>query len=305
MRTRNTYVALLLALGAGTALTVVSCTSDTTAPRATAAAPDPRITQQKVVDLRSKYGWTGKYHTDGLAYVYAQLAKSGKKMKGREDACRIATKAIREFHKSARKGEIPTGMIGAAFNNGACIPGSDVAPIRGILLTGSGIGTPRQELSAAAGGYLDRLGAVPDNSTSASEYVSQVTAIEFEAAANLSESEAGAVAAVASVALSSETYWNQNLDSWSELPGALPLAYARDVGSARQSVGNAPADPRYWHYDWWRRPAVVGFRRIVGADVLAGGRTAFLAWVAGPVAVEAVAASALYGSASTAILHFF
>lgn len=305
MRTRNTYVALLLALGAGTALTVVSCTSDTTAPRAAAAAPDPRITQQKVVDLRAKYGWTGKYHTDGLAYVYAQLAKSGTKVKGREDACRIATKAIREFHKSARRSEIPMGMIGAAFDNGACIPDSDVAPIRGILFTGSGIGTPRHELSGATVGYLDRLGAVPDNSNSQFEYANQVTGIEFEAAANLPESEAGAVTAVASVALSSESYWNQNLESWSELPGALPLPYARNAGSALQSVGAAPAAPRYSHTDWWRRPAVVGFRRVVAADILAGGRTAFLAWVAGPVAVEAVAASALYGSASTAIIQLF
>lgn len=305
MRTRNTYVALLLALGAGTALTVVSCTPDTTAPRATAAAPDPRITRQKVVDLRAKYGWTGKYHTDGLAYVYAQLAKSGKKLKGREDACRIATMAIREFHKSSRKVEIPMGMIGAAFDDGECIPSADVAPIRGILVTGPGIETPRYDLSGATIGYLDRLGAVPANSNSSFEYADQVTAIEFEAAATLPEGEAGAVTAVASVALSSDNYWDQNLQSWGELAGALPLSYARNAGSALQNVGLAPGKQRYVSHRWWGSPAVATFRRVLAADILAGSRTAFLAWVIGPVAVDAVAASALYGSATAAIIEFF
>lgn len=305
MRTRNTYVALLLALGAGTALTVVSCTADTTAPRR-AAAPDPRITQQKVEDLRAKYGWTGKYHTDGLAYVYAQLAKSGRKVNGREDACRIATKAIKEFHKSARKGEIPAGTMGTAFDNGSCIPASDVAPIRGTLLSGSSIRAPRSDLSGAAVGYLDRLGAVPDNSNSAGEYANQVAAIEFEAAANLPESEAGAVTAIAAVALSSETYWDQNLESWAGLPGALPLPYARNAGDPLQSVGLAPGKPRYAGAPrWWNKPAVAAFRRVLAADILAGSRTAFLAWVTGPLVLEPIAASALFGSASAVLIQIF
>ena len=306
MRTRNTYVALLLALGAGTALTVVGCSPDTTVPPISLAAPDPRITLQKVEDLRAKYGWVGKYHTDGLGYVYRQLAKSGNKVNGRDDACRIATMAIKEFHKAAGKGEVPAGMVGTSFDIGECIPASGVAPIRGTILSGPSASAPRHSLSGAAVGYLDRLGAVPDNSNSSFEYANQVTAIEFEAAANLPEDEAGAVTAVASVAISSATYWEQNLDSWAGLPGTLPLPYARNAGGTLQSIGVAPGKPVYAGAPrWWSNPAVVGFRRVLSADIMAGGRTAYLAWALGPVALDAVAASALWGSATTGVILLF
>ena len=299
MRTRNTYVAPLLALAAGTALTIVSCTRDATAPNPAVAEPDPQVTQARVEDLRQKYGWVGKYHTDGLAYVYTQLSKSDGKLRTRADMCRLATKALKEFHKSARQGEVPTALMGRSFQNEACISESEVASVRQTVLAFPP-GTPRRlDLSRAATNYMDRIGAVADNATSESDFISQVNAIEYQAAVSLPESEAGAVSAVASVARSSVQYWQQNLGSWSTMPGALPLAYSREVGGA-------PAQPvaGYWP-DWWYNPFATGFRKVLGADILAGARTFYLAWELGPVSWEAVAASALFASITTAIALIF
>lgn len=299
MRTRNTYVALLLALAAGTALTIVSCTRDTTAPIQVAAAPDPQITNAKVEDLRQKYGWVGKYHTDGLAYVYTQLSKSDGKLRTRAGMCRLATKALKEFHQSARRGEVPTALMGPSFQNEACISDSEVAPIRQTVLALPPGNQRRLDLSRAATNYMDRIGAVPYNSTSESDFISQVNAIEYQAAASLPESEAGAVSAVASVARSSVQYWKQNLGAWSTMPGALPLAYSREVGGA-------PGQPvaGYWP-DWFSNPVASGFGKVLGADILAGARTFYLAWELGPVSWEAVAASALFASITTAIALLF
>lgn len=295
MRTRNTYVALLLALTAGTALTTVSCTRDATAPGSGGAASGPQVTQAKVEDLRQKYGWVGQYHTDGLAYVYTQLSKSEGKLKTRADMCRLATKALKEFHKSARQGDVPTALMGASFQNEACVSDSEVASVRQTILALPARIPRRLDLSRAATNYMDRIGALADNATSESDFIGQVNAIEYEAAARLPESEAGAVSAVASVARSSVQYWQQNLGAWSTMPGALPLAYSRDVGGV-------PMQPvaGYWP-DWWWNPAATGFRKVVGADILAGARTFYLAWELGPVSWEAVAASALFASITTAI----
>ena len=295
MRTRTAYVALLLALAAGTALTIVSCTPDATAPATVASSPDPAITQAKVADLRQKYGWIGDYHTDGLAYIYTQLSKKDGMTPTRADMCRRAVKALKEFHKSTRLAEVPISLMSDSFQREACLAESEVAPIRRSVFAYLPGLSPRSDLSIAAVTYLDRLGAVPNNATSTYDFMNQVHAIESEAAANLPESEASAVTAVASVARSSATYWEQNLEAWMSLPGAFPVPYARDVGEfdGRPLYSLLPS--------WWDHPTARGFRKVLGADIVSGARTAYLAWAAGPIGWEAVAASALFGSGSTAV----
>jgi hypothetical protein len=295
MRTRTTYVALLLALTAGTALTIVSCTPDATAPASVASTPDPTLTQAKVADLRQKYGWIGDYHTDGLAYIYAQLSKKDGRTPTRADMCRRAVKALKEFHKSTRFAEVPLSLMSESFQNEACFAESEVAPIRRSVFAYLPGLAQRSDLSIAAVTYLDRLGAVPNNANSTYDFMDQVNAIESEAAATLTESEASAVTAVASVARSSATYWEQNLDAWMSLPGALPMPYAQNVGEfdGRPLHSRLPS--------WWDHQTVRGFRKILGADIVSGARTAYLAWAAGPIGWEAVAASALFGSGTTAV----
>lgn len=300
MRTRTTYVALLFAVVAGSALTLVSCAPDeTTTPDAVSVAPNPQVTHEKVLELREKYGWIGKYHSDGLAYIYSQLAKKDGTTRNRVDMCRLATKALKDFHKSARIGEVPTGLLGPSFQNETCLDEAEVAPLRRSVLAFLPGAAPRADLSAAAMSYIERLGAVPDNSTSLYEFLTQVDAIEYEAAATLNSDEAGAVSAVAAVARSSVHYWEENLDSWLSLPGALPMPYS-------VSVGGIPGGPTNVKYpSWWNNPAVKGFRKIIGIDIMAGGRTAYTAWALGPIGWEAVAASALFGSATATVALLF
>lgn len=298
MRTKSAYVAILLALAAGTALTVVSCTPDTTAPRAVAAAA-PLTTQAKVDDLRQKYDWIGKYHTDGLAYIYSKLSTSDGKVKTRADICKLAAKALKEFHKATRGGDVPDALLGVAFQNEECPSESEVASSRQSVLSFPAGASRRFDLSPEATGYIDRLGAVPDNSTSQYEFLDQVNAIEYEAVATLPESEAAAVSAVASVARSSELYWEENLTAWSTLPDALPIPYSREVSGGPEQIAYARLP------GWWQHPAVSGFRKVLAADILSGGRTAYTAWALGPIVWEAVAASALFGSVVAAATLLF
>ncbi|HEX2722088.1 MAG TPA: hypothetical protein VHM24_04165 [Gemmatimonadaceae bacterium] len=308
MRTRNTYVALLLAAGVGTALTVVSCAPDSTAPRR--ATLPVRAAEEKVLDAREKAGWIAKYHSDGLAYVYAQLAKTDGKPRTRAESCRLAIKAIGEFHGAARGSALPTALLGPSFNSDACLAASEVAPLRRSVFAGLPATARQNDLSPAATDYIERIGAVADNSTSDYDFLSQVDAIEAEAIAVLPASEAEAVSAVAAVARSSLSYWNENLESWMTLPGALPMPYSVGIGDASAASASAVSASAVSAFavsgstgtkSWWTNPAVAGFRKILSADILSGARTAYLAWAAGPIAVEAVAASALFGSATTTI----
>ena len=293
MRTRTLYVALLSALVAGGALTVVSCTPDSTSPDSVVAAPDPQIARAKVEDLRQKYSWIGKYHTDGLDYIYAELSRKEARKPTRAEVCRRVVKAVKAFHKAARGADVPSSLMSESFRNEACISDSEVAPIRSSMLAYVPSLSAKHELSAAAASYIDRLAAVANTAGSLPDFASQTNAIEAEAARNLPASEAAAVAGVASVARSSAGYWEQNLTSWMSLPGAMPLPYSRNAADF-----NGQPLLNQWP-SWWDHPTVKGFRKILGADVVSGGRTAYLAWAAGPIGMEAVAASALFGSATT------
>ncbi|MEO8576379.1 MAG: hypothetical protein ABI556_06760 [Gemmatimonadales bacterium] len=295
MRTRTTYVAVLLALTAGSALTIVSCTPDTTSPSSVVAASDPPIVRAKVDDLRQKYSWIGKYHTDGLEYIYKELSKKDGKAPTRAELCRRAVKALKEFHKTTRGTDVPSSFMEESFRKESCVTDSEITSVRTSMLAYIPSMTAKYELSAAAVGYIDRLAAVANSAGSLPEFVSQTNAIEAQAAASLPANEAAAVAGVASIARSSASYWEQNLTSWMSLPGALPMPYSQNVGDF-----NGRTLQNQWP-GWWDNPAVKGFRRVLGADIISGGRTAYLAWAVGPIGLEAVAASALFASATTGI----
>jgi hypothetical protein len=200
------------ALVLGLTATVVSCSKDSTAPQGSAStAAHP--TQQKTSDSQDSYKRAGKYHTDGLAYVYAKLAQTNKRS-SKAEKCRVAIAALKEFDKSFRKDARSTGVI----SDDVCGPvGATDIPQSGEQSAPSYAGAGFSPLAAS---MLSEIGNVTNSHSSSASVVSAVTRVQNSAAAKLNPSEAGAVAALGSVAISSAEYWEANADKWRGLSSA-------------------------------------------------------------------------------------
>lgn len=291
MLTRNTYLAVFLAVTAATTLSIVSCAPDSTAPRAS-AEHDPGIALQKVEDLRAKYGWIGQYHSDGLAYMYSALAKGTSKVRSRADACKVAAKALKEFHRAARQSEIPASLVDPSLVNETCGDFPESGPIGKTVLVGEfGGSVRRDELSGTAVNFINEIISAAPASSTKSAFINAVNSIEAQAAVSLSDTEAGAVVAVASIARSSADYWDANLGAWVALPGAMATPYT--------VAGTTPIKYGFWG------SAGKATAKVAGADVVAGARTVFVTWMVGPVGWEAAGVSALWGSGVAAMSLIF
>jgi hypothetical protein len=300
MRTRSACFAILLALSAGTAFTIVACSPDATAPVSTHATAEVAL-DRKVDDLRLRYGWIGEYHTDGLAYIYNELAKNGGKQK-KDQQCKVAAKALKEFHKVARKGDVPFGIVDPSIASETCPADASSLRIRKAVIAGS----PRMsmnELSPLAISYMDEVANAINSATSRSAFVSALHNIQYAAAVNLSLEEAGAVVAMASIAISSADYWEENLDAWLGLQGpATP--YSR-IGTA-SDISPFPLSPvSIGKPKWWDYPFIKGYRKMVAADVVGGARVLYTTWAAGPIGWDAACVAALWASATTAFALLF
>lgn len=302
MRTTMKYFAVLACM-AGATIVAESCAPD--GPPTEPAQTNARLTQQKLQDLQARYAWIGKYHTDGLAYVYSQLAKGNGKPRTRAEVCRIAAKATKEFHKANRHADVPAAFVDPSLINEVC-PSDPGSGDKTILVGPGGGFSPKSELSLTAQNYMNQITYLAGNSTSRYALVTGIQNIESQAAM-LRADEAGAVVAVGSVALSSLDYWEANLSSWVSLPGALATAYSlspSDVASSTVASVGAPAlAPR--NGSWWQNPYVRGFGKVLAADGLAAARTLYIAWELGPVGADAAAASALWASGTTALALMF
>jgi hypothetical protein len=282
---------MLLAVS-GAAITAVACTPDATAP---AAVDETRIaTDKKVQELRDRYGWVGQYHTDGLEYVFAELSKSRGKS-SRDQACRIAAKALKEFHKQARKGEVPFGLVDPAIEAETCGEEMTSGGVSKNIL----IGNPRvatSDLLPHTVAYIDQVNQAVAGAAAAGVtrqgLLNQLMTIQWSAVANLPPDNAGAVVAVVSIALSSLDYWEANMHNWisldiakqySRAPGASSLLPIADIAS-------------FTRPNWWSHPFVQGYLRVVSADVAGGARTIYVTWRLGPIGWDAAAAAALWSS---------
>lgn len=206
------FGALVLALTA----TVVSCSKDATAPQRQSASA--QVTQQKTPDAQEQYKSAGKYHTDGLNYVYSKLAQANKRST-KAEKCRVAIAALKEFDKSFRKDARSTAFVsddvcGAQGATGD-IPafGGEAGP------SAAGAG-----FSPLAASMLDQIRNVTSTHSSSASVVATVTGVENSAAAKLNPAEAGAVTALGSVAISSAEYWEANAEKWrglSPTPGGI------------------------------------------------------------------------------------
>lgn len=297
MRTTLKYFAIL-ASTASAALISASCASD--GPPTAPATTDIAVAQTRLKDLHDKYDWIGQYHTDGLAYVYSQLTKDNGKPKSRADICKIAAKATKEFHKMARKGSVPAGLVDPSLNNEVC-PDDFGSARKTVILSGTN-GSHRTDLSAEAVNLMDQIVTITNSSTSRYAYVTGVENVEAQAV-YLPPDEAGAVIAVGSVALSSVDYWEANLSNWVSISTTRPAAYsltALDMSGAIVSSVSAPSlAPRFG--PWWSSP----FGRVLAADAMAALRTAYISWMLGPVGVDACVANALWASTAAALSLLF
>lgn len=300
MRTRSAFITMLLAVS-GAAITAVACTPDATAP---AAVDETRIaTEKKVRELQDRYGWVGQYHTDGLDYVFAELSKNRGKS-GRDHACRIAAKALKEFHKQARKGEVPFGFVDPAIQSETCGEEMTSAGVSKNIV----VGNPRvatTDLLPLAVSYIDQVnkavaGAVAAGVTRQGLF-NQLITIQYAAVANLPPDHAGAVVAVVSIALSSLDYWEANLYNWVTLDIAKPYSRAAGAGALLPIAPIAS----FARPNWWSHPFVQNYMKVVGADVAGGARVLYMTWRLGPIGWDAAAAAALWSSVTMTLSLLF
>ena len=293
MRTRSRCRTALLTLSLSTL--AIACTPDATAP----AHLDPErvAIDRKVDELKARYGWMGKYHTDGLEYVFAELNRvRGKPAK--YDFCRIAARAVKDFHRLARRGEVPFQFVDPGIESETC--GAEVGSTR---LVKNVMVTPRaatHTLSPLATSYIDQVVTAIHSATSRQALVNQLLTIQYAAVTNLPFDEAGAVVATVSIAISSAEYWELYLERWINLPGQIATPYSK------ASVLGPIAALFQWTWPtWWSHPFVANYRKVVAADAIAGLRVIYTTWRLGPIGWDAAAAAALYGSVTTALSLMF
>lgn len=294
MRTKLRYAALLLAVTAATGLTVVSCSSDSTAP---AAVTEQRVATGRLDNLRDNYGWMGDYHTKALELAFATLSEPRNRGLSKLEKCRVASAALKEFHKSFRR----NGRL-LAFTDVSTIDGLCEAGGRGNLMAAASVApTPekvRNDISASASKHMTQIELAFDSDVSRSALESRVNDIQSSASASLPTDEAGAVVGLGSIAFSSISYWDANEEAWtsggSGGSGGEAI-YSRSAPRGPSlNIGVSSLVPRF------------GFgprsRAIMKADVSAALSTLIYEWFLGTVALEKAAIRGAAASIIAAIM---
>lgn len=289
MRTKSACITTFLALSLS-ALALTACSREVTAP---AADPERVALDRKVQELKDRYSWMGEYHTAGLEYVYAELSRT-RGARTQREFCRELAQAVKEFHRQARRGEIPFDLVDPAIADETCgrEMGSDRVG-KNVL-----VGTPRiakDELSPLTLSYVDQIEQAINSATSRSGLLSSLLNIQYAAVANLPYDQAAVVVAVVSIAISSMDYWEVNLDKWIQV-NTIDTPYAR--GASMTPIPIAPVS--FTPPKWWSNPFVQGFRKVLAADALGGARVLYTTWRLGPIGWDAAAAAALFSSGTMA-----
>jgi hypothetical protein len=221
---------VVFAVGAGLALTAVSCRESSTEPQLRAPDPLEVSTDRKVAELRAATDWMGDFHTGALTYVQTQLAAAKQTARTTIDRCKVASKAFKDYTKAFRRNGAPL-TLPADFEAGlGCETGLPVGSQATVLIDKPDEVTPRHDLSTQAQAYLTRIESAVDASVTDDQFVATVYSIEAEAAATLPAAEATAVFGTGAIAVSSAEYWGDNLDGWSTGGGVeVPLAYSMGI----------------------------------------------------------------------------
>jgi hypothetical protein len=290
MRTRSFCITSLLA--ASVALAVIACTPDATAPAD--VVPEALVLDKRVKDLENKYGWIGKYHTDGLEFVYAQLARSEKK--DLKTLCKVVDRAVRDFHKAQRKGDIPFHLMDPSIFAGACddLKGNNRGGSKNLLPRTTGISA--NEVSPLTVSYIDQIETAVYSATTKAALLNSLLNIQNAAVATLPLDEAGVVIGTVSVVISSMEYWQENLEAWINLGAGPGIAYSIDAASIPGVSAQTGFWPRYW-----TNPFMQAFKKVMIADGMAAARVLYSTWRLGPIGWDAAAAAGVFASITTAI----
>ena len=290
MRIRSTGFTVLLS--ASVAVAAIACTPESTAP--VARDTGSLAHEWKVKELEDRYGWIGKYHTEGLEYVYAVLSRGGGKRDARS-LCRLIDRAVQDFHASKGKGNIPFHLMDASLFAGPC----DELKSHGNVsmnLGGAIPGIAADEVSPLTMSYLDQIQTAVYSAATKSALLTALLNIQTAAINNLPLDEAGVVIGTISVVISSMEYWEVNLEAWINLASGPGIAYSIDAGSVPGVSASTSFWPRYWS-----NPFTQAFRKVVAADGMAAARVLYTTWRLGPIGWDAAAAAGVFASITTAI----
>jgi hypothetical protein len=160
----------------------------------------------------------------------------------------------------------------------------------------------RAVLSAEASSHIDRIETAINSATSRTALLSALRSIQYSAIASLSQSEAGAITGIISIAISSMDYWEANLDAWVAMPGVIHVPYVRaaEPGSIVTGKELSVVTPR-----WWTHPAIRAYLRIVAADAIGAARVIYTTWALGPIGWDAAAAAAVWSSTTMTLSILF
>lgn len=287
---------LLLAVAA----TAVSCSKESTAPtNSMTAATSAHVTQQKLEDLQAEYGWMGRFHTEGLAYIYTKLSESPRA--SRADKCRIVANALREFARNFSKGPGSKGIAAGVVFEQPCDRSSQLSINQQLQADINPEGLrPRGALSSAAVSLMDRMVSVFDSDASFSSTKAAIYNLQSIAAASLPAAEAGPVIGLGSIAISSANYWEVNYGVWSG-NSLLQGAYSR-LAPAPSPVATILTGPSSGRPRFGLSPFSKG---VLKSDVSTGARILVAGALAGVFDLEAAAFGATGASAWTAITTFW
>lgn len=297
MRMRLAYSGFLLALAGSAALGAAACSREATAP---AVVEGQVSTERKIQELQKRFGWIGAYHTDGLAFVFEKLNENRGGLKRRDQVCRLAARAVKEFHRNARKGEVPLAFVDPSLASEVCDFREKPGRVGRNIIAGEPT-LRTSELSPLAVSYMNQIQDAINNATTRAGLLSALYSIEYAAVVNLSEQEAGGVVAAVSVAVSSMDYWEANLDAWVSFSGAIAIPYNRLAANEIDGVNTETSSftkPR-----WWTHPAMRAYLKVVGADAMGAMRVIYTTWALGPIGWDAAAAAGVWSSI-TMILSF-
>jgi hypothetical protein len=277
------FIGVLMAVAAA----VASCSKDSTSPVASAVVREaPQPSQQKLADLQSRYGWTGKYHTDALAHVYSKLSR-GKSLSSRAERCHVALAALKEFNKTFSKDGKSKGLSDSFVSDDLCSGNGQVAAQTQVGAT--------SDLSPKAQAILQRIPNLFDFGASSASIVASVNGIENSAIGTLNADEAAAVVSLGSVAISSAQYWDANLADWRGVSSAGGPANNRAPATIHSSVNLANptgGTPRH---------AASSNASIGKADAFAFFSSLLAGWWMGALDIEISAVRAVIASMLAAI----
>lgn len=266
---------LILALLPAAAIGAISCSDSPSAPQATGAMKnaDPEVAL-RLARLHAANDWVGDYHNRALQYVFEVLKAQPVGKRDGRTVCETAIAAYRQFHRANRHSEVPSDVEAAA--EAGCRSGTGFSFNNLAFSISTPAAPSRDAVSVAAQSYLDQIVTAVNSSDTESDLAATVSSIETNAARSLSESEAGAVVIVGSVAQSSMQYWDANLQYWDPYLTA-PLDQSRIARSSETADGGliAPAhSPRFGFWSDFKSAAKVAaigdVKGAIGAVVRAG-----------------------------------